>query len=228
MSNLEPINTTTPLVLAVDTSSASAGLALARGENLLASINSDSSVPHSQAFFIQITELLNFAGVSLNDIQLFAAATGPGSFTGLRVGLAAIKGLAHVLGKPLLGISSFDAIALSAKVAGKMAVLIEAGRHELYFGLRRVTDTGLVESIGEDLVGAPETLLKAIPIGQVVTGAVSETILALRPDLQFQPAQSMPVEEIGLHASKLFASGIAAPLRPHYVRASDAEIKRKA
>jgi tRNA threonylcarbamoyladenosine biosynthesis protein TsaB len=228
MSNLESINTTSPLVLAVDTSSASAGLALARGKKLLAAIKSDSSVPHSRTFFIQITELLNSAGVSLNDVQLFAAATGPGSFTGLRVGLAAVKGLAQSLGKPLLGVNSFDAVALSAKVVGEVAALIEAGRHELYFGLRRVTNSGLVESVGEDLVGTPETFLKKIPVGQIVTGAVSETILALRPDLRFQPAQSMPAEEIALYVPKLLAAGIPSYLRPHYVRASDAEIKRKA
>ncbi|MBL8190049.1 MAG: tRNA (adenosine(37)-N6)-threonylcarbamoyltransferase complex dimerization subunit type 1 TsaB [Acidobacteria bacterium] len=228
MSNLETLHTTSPLVLAVDTSSASAGFALARGETLLAKIKSDSSVPHSRAFFLQTTELFNSAGVSLNDVQLFAAATGPGSFTGLRVGLAALKGLAHALGKPLLGINSFDAVALSAKLVGEVAVLIEAGRHELYLGLRRVTDNGWVESTGEDFVGPAETLLKAIPVGQIVTGAVADSILALRPDLHFQPAQSMLAEEIASYAPKLLAMSATASLRPHYVRASDAEIKRKA
>lgn len=228
MSNLETVHTTSPLVLAVDTSSESAGFALARGETLLAKIKSDSSVPHSRAFFLQTTELLNSAGVSLNDVQLFAAATGPGSFTGLRVGLAALKGLAHALGKPLLGVNSFDAVALSAKVVGEVAVLIEAGRRELYFGFRRVTETGWIETIGEDLVGSPEMLLKAIPVGQIVTGAVSEAILTLRPDLHFQHVQSMLAEEIALYAPKLIASSAPASLRPHYVRASDAEIKRKA
>lgn len=228
MSNLEPVHTTSPLILAVDTSSASAGFALARGESLLASIKSDSSVPHSRTFFLQITELLNSVGVSLNEVQFFAAATGPGSFTGLRVGLAAIKGLAHALGKPLLGVNSFDAVALSAKVVGEVAALIEAGRHELYFGLRRVTDAGLVESIGKDLVGTPEKLLNAIPAGHIVTGAVPEAILSLRPDLHFQSAQSLLAEEIALYAPKLLLAGIAGSLRPHYVRASDAEMKRKA
>lgn len=227
MSNLEIINDNSPLVLAVDTSSAIAGYALARGETLLASINGDAAVPHSRAFFLQITELLNSAGVSLKDVQLFVVATGPGSFTGLRVGLAAVKGLAQVLGKPLLGVNTFDAVALASNVTGDLLVLIEAGRHEVYFGVRRVSDAGLVESTGEDLVGTPEKLLSLIPDSQIVTGSVSETILASRPDLRFCPVSSTPAEAIALYAPKLLAFGMASSLRPHYVRPSDAEIKRK-
>lgn len=225
MSNLEIINDNSPLVLAVDTSSAVAGFALARGEQLLASINGDAAVPHSRAFFPQISELLNSAGVCLSDIQLLAVATGPGSFTGLRVGLAAVKGLAHALGNPLVGMNSFDAVALAAKVRGDVVVLLEAGRHEVYFGVRRISESGLVESIGEDLVGTPEKLVDLIPSGQIITGAVPETLLASRPDLQFRPSSSTPAEQIALSAPKLLGAGNT--LRPHYVRPSDAEIKRK-
>lgn len=227
MSNLEIINDNLPLVLAVDTSSAVAGYALAHGQILLASVTGDAAVPHSKAFFLQVSELLNLAGVSLSDVELFAVTTGPGSFTGLRVGLAAAKGLAQTLGKPLLGINSFDAAALAAKVTGELAVLIEAGRHEVYFGLRRVAETGLVESIGDDLVGQPETFLNSIPAGQVVTGTVSEAIFASRTDLLYRPAMITPAEAIALLAPKLSASGAVINLRPHYVRPSDAEIKRK-
>lgn len=227
MSNLEFTNNDSPLVLAVDTSSATAGFALARGVELLASLESDPSIPHSRAFFVHTAELLKKAGVSLNDVQAFAVATGPGSFTGLRVGLSAVKGLAQTLSKPLVGINSFDAVALASKVTGEMLVVIEAGRHEVYFGLRRIKENGLVESVAEDLVGEPEKLLSSIPQGQIVTGAVSETILASRPDLQFRPAASTPADAIALHAPKLLSSKLSFDLRPHYVRASDAEIKRK-
>lgn len=227
MSNLEITNENSQLVLAVDTSSASAGFALARGAELLASLKSDPSIPHSRAFFIQTSELLKTAGLSLNDVQIFAAATGPGSFTGLRVGLAAVKGLAHTLGKPLAGVSTFDAMALASNVIGEVLVVIEAGRREVYFGFRRVSENGLVESVGEDLVGAPEKLQSSIPQGQLVTGAVSEAILASRPDLQLIPSASSPAEAIALYAPKLLSSEMPSSLRPHYVRASDAEIKRK-
>ncbi len=118
MSNLN-FNDGKPLVvLAADTSSACSGFALARGSELIASLQSQTSEPHSRTFFFQTSELLKRAGMKLNDVDVFAAATGPGSFTGLRVGLAAVKGFAHSMGKPAIGINSIDALALGSKAVG--------------------------------------------------------------------------------------------------------------
>src|SRR5690349_3161414 len=93
MSNLQIPLDRPPLILAVDTSSARASLAIARGAEIIASSQSDAFIPHSNIFFDLLSNLLHSAALSITEINLFAAAVGPGSFTGLRVGLSAIKGL---------------------------------------------------------------------------------------------------------------------------------------
>lgn len=145
--------TTEALILAIDTSSPTASFAIVNGEALLASLTSSVKVPHSRTFYDHLNTLLKLAGCSLNDIEAFAAATGPGSFTGLRVGLAAIKGLAHTLGKPAIGVNSIDALALAAGVSGLALVLINAGRNEVYHGLRLINADGGVENYWQDAVG---------------------------------------------------------------------------
>ncbi|MFN0111132.1 MAG: tRNA (adenosine(37)-N6)-threonylcarbamoyltransferase complex dimerization subunit type 1 TsaB [Blastocatellia bacterium] len=217
-------NDGSPLVLAVDTSSAVAGFALAQGGKLLASLNGDAAIPHSRAFFLSISELLKIGGIRLEDVQLFAAATGPGSFTGLRVGLAAIKGLAHSLGKPAVGINSIDALALSAKVTGEVEVLIEAGRSEVYSGVRFITGGGDVQLIGEDRVGA----LSSVPSNQIpIVSHLPPSRLAEVSSRQIIKPARIIAEEIALRAPKLLELGADNGLRPHYIRPSDAEIKRK-
>lgn len=231
MSNLNSTHDFTgenpPLVLAVDTSSAYAGFALARGAELIASLKIDASVPHSQTFFLQISELLKVAGISLNEVQIFAAATGPGSFTGLRVGLAAIKGLAHSLGKPAVGINSIDALALSSKVIGEVLVMIEAGRKEFYSGIRQITEDGNVKPIGIDRVGSLALISSELSAQSgTVVGSVPEEFLADHPGWQFKPGLVTIAEELALSAPGFLHSADCS-LRPHYVRPSDAEIRRK-
>ena len=80
------------MILAVDTSHARASFAISHGAKIVAAHQSDASIPHSKIFFDLLSLLLQDAGLSLAEIDVFAAAVGPGSFTGLRVGLSAIKG----------------------------------------------------------------------------------------------------------------------------------------
>lgn len=228
MSNQQSTSENSPLVLAVDTSVASASFALARGNEILSVLKGNASVPHSKTFFLQISELLASSGRNkINDVELFAVATGPGSFTGLRVGLSASKGLAQALGKPIVGINSFDALALASKVRGDVLVMIEAGRKEYYFGLRRIVEGELVQKIGEDYVGEPEKFLSSMAESTIATGAVSQEFLKNLPNFQFHSSVSTSAEEIALYAPKLLLSGADFSLRPHYVRPSDAEINRK-
>ncbi|MBL8169455.1 MAG: tRNA (adenosine(37)-N6)-threonylcarbamoyltransferase complex dimerization subunit type 1 TsaB [Acidobacteria bacterium] len=175
------------LVLAVDTSSPRASLALVRGASVLASLISSVNAPHSKTFFDQLAMLLRLGGCQLDEVDAFAAVTGPGSFTGLRVGLSAIKGLAHTTGKPAFGVNALDAWALSSGMAGRILIILEAGRNESYIGIRLITEGGgnisdedqamvkadeisevqalqqfqaiHVETLGEDLVGASDKIL---------------------------------------------------------------------
>lgn len=256
MSNQQSIPSQTevgsrdPLILAVDTSSPHASYAVACGEKLLATLSSEAIIPHSQTFFANLRELLKLANLETHQIDLFAAATGPGSFTGLRVGLAAVKGLAGTLKRPAIGINSIDLQALSAGVAGSVLVLIDAGRKEVYWGLRRVDVDGRIEVVGPDRVGRVSDLLdelearlnSAVIVG---TGAVKfqkeiEELAESRGTrmLISQFLQS-PIEgwqllnpdttlatTLARYVSRLKASDGKPEIHAYYVRLSDAEIKR--
>lgn len=216
---------------------------------------SSSKTPHSRTFYDHLAIVLKLAGCSLSDIDAFAAATGPGSFTGLRVGLAAIKGLAHTTGRPAIGVNSIDALALAEGIAGLMLVLINAGRKEAYIGLRLITNFGLMENKGKDQVGAVSELLREMsqarpalfinqPLLIIGDGALnyqdalaasakehqSRLRLVNRFDQQcadWQLKTSVPgtAVEIARYASLLLGDGRAPGLEPHYIRPSDAEIK---
>ena len=115
-------------ILALDTTSERASLALRRDGVTLAHLALDSKDGYAHLIFDAITRLLLDAGVQLHEIDCFAAASGPGSFTGVRVGLAAVKGLAAALGKPAAGISNLRALASF----GNLRPVIDARRGEVY------------------------------------------------------------------------------------------------
>ena len=126
------------LLLATDTSGKHGSIALARG-NSDGSCNVIEVVPLAGGTFSaqlvpQIADLLAHHGFSKSDIGAFAVASGPGSFTGLRVGLAAIKALSEIVGKPIAALSLLEGIALSGGVQGKVAAVLDAGRGEIYVG----------------------------------------------------------------------------------------------
>ncbi len=127
------------LLLAVDTSGKDGSLALARVGPRPIEIDVLETVPLTGGAFSaqlvpQIAALLKKHGYSKNDIRAFAVASGPGSFTGLRVGLAAIKALAEALQKPVVAISLLEAVASSSSARGRVLAALDAGRGDAYAG----------------------------------------------------------------------------------------------
>ncbi len=234
MSNHQLHQETQPLILAVDTSSVSACFAIASGKEIIASIKTDVAVPHSKTFFNLLRSLLQSADKSLSKIDAFAAATGPGSFTGLRVGLSAIKGLSHAVGKPAIGISSIDALALASKAFGKILVIINAGRDEVYAGLRLIQPDGILKVLGDDMVGPASSVIQSFD--QYIQEDSLIIIRAgfkeedrehdLEPGLQTFRVTSNVAEDIAIYAAEILTRQTSFALRPHYIRPSDAEIKR--
>jgi len=115
-------------ILALDTTSQHGSLALRRDGATLSEVALHSSDGYAHLLFQALTDLLRNAGVRLSEIDCFAAASGPGSFTGVRVGLAAVKGLAAALGKQVAGISNLRALA----ALGNLKPAIDARRGEVY------------------------------------------------------------------------------------------------
>jgi len=122
------------LTLAADTTAEFGSLALANESGVIEEVLLHEPKGFSASLFGQIEALLGRQGVALNDIGLFAGASGPGSFTGVRVGLAAIKGLAEVLGKPAAAVSNLQALA-SFGSGPLRAAVIDAKRGEVYGAL---------------------------------------------------------------------------------------------
>lgn len=121
------------VILAIDTTSGSTGVALAAGGRVLASSVVEKPYRHSENLFSRIEEVLKEAGMGKGDLTGIAVTRGPGSFTGLRVGLATAKGLAYGLGVPLAGVSSLLAQAEPELGPGKItAPLFDAKKNQIY------------------------------------------------------------------------------------------------
>src|SRR5215813_10438527 len=151
-----------PIILAIDTSSSEARLAVSVSESVIAALTIRIDLPHSQALFSQISTLLQLADIKIEEISAFAAGSGPGSFTGLRVGLAAVKGLADSLNRPCLGVDSIDLHALASGIDGAHLVMLSAGRGEVYCGFRDVASGNIVDRPIDDKVGEPLIVLRAM------------------------------------------------------------------
>jgi tRNA threonylcarbamoyladenosine biosynthesis protein TsaB len=129
------------LILSVDTATPGGGVCLLRGRQVLASSSGDAALSHSNTLLRDIDAILKNADFSLDEVDVFAAASGPGSFTGLRIGLATVKGLAATLERPCIGVPTLHAVARSAGPSPATVALLAAGRGELFAQLLSVSDT---------------------------------------------------------------------------------------
>ncbi len=220
------------LLLATDTSGKHGSIALARG-------NSDGScdvievVPLSGGTFSaqlvpQIAALLAHRGFSKSDIGAFVVASGPGSFTGLRVGLAAIKALAEILGKPIASVSLLEVIALSAGTQGKVVAVMDAGRGEVYVGEYEVAGHS-AKVLSEQLLRKEEAW-GAVQGSPVITSdrvlAEAARAVGLTTSV-IEPVDAGVLAGVGWR--KIRSGDTVSPeqLEANYIRRSDAEIFAK-
>jgi tRNA threonylcarbamoyladenosine biosynthesis protein TsaB len=148
-----------PLILAIETATRAGSVAVAKGRNVLSSRVGDSAVSHSANLIELIDQVLHGGGAKLSDINLFAAAVGPGSFTGLRIGLATVKALANCTGRRVSGVSTLAAIAHASGAAGDVVALLPAGRGEV-FAQRFAIEQGTVEALDTAAHLSPGALLE--------------------------------------------------------------------
>jgi tRNA threonylcarbamoyladenosine biosynthesis protein TsaB len=152
------------LLLAVDTSGKHGSIALARcGPSAACDIVEVTALlggTFSAELVPQIAALLVKHGFAKTDIGAFAVVSGPGSFTGLRIGLAVIKGLAEVLAKPIAAVSLLQALATASPSRGRVVAALDGGRNEVFVGQYEVDDAG-THMIGERLFTCDEWLESA-------------------------------------------------------------------
>ena len=235
------------LVLALDTSSPSGSLAVIRDEKVVGVVSTATGEVYSSRMFRELEFLLGELSLRMDDFELFAVAAGPGSFTGLRVGLAAVKGWAEVYRKPIAAVSALEAVAAQAhSSAGLIVPVLDARRGQVYFGLYRRATGGAGESRlvldGEEYVMTPAEFLEALrerggaaefaivtPQPELFSGVASrDEIAVLRGAVE--PASSVLAPFIGQLGFQQARRGVLADpltLDANYVRRTDAELHWK-
>ena len=146
-------------ILALDTSTSMATVAIAVGERVVAESTFNTDRTLSARLIPEVERLLELAGVAVADIDLFAASVGPGSFTGVRGGVATVQGLALACGNPCIGFSSLTLLAMNFPLtAHPVCTLLDARKGELYAALFDCS-TSVPTPLISDCVLPPETPL---------------------------------------------------------------------
>ena len=213
-----------PVILALDTCLAACSVALLRGAEILAWRTEAMTRGHQERLAPMVHDLMAEQGMGFPMIDRIGVTLGPGSFTGLRVGLAFAKGLALALGKPCVGVGTLEALAAGVVGEGAVAAVIDAGRGRLYLQL---FDGGAALS-GPDILSlelAISRLVEVFPLGDVtLTGPGVDLLAAALPGAQFAPQSAPDPRALARLAAR---AAIVAP-RPLYLRPPDAKIKAAA
>jgi tRNA threonylcarbamoyladenosine biosynthesis protein TsaB len=152
-------NSLKTLILSLETATRAGSVAVSRGPTILFKEAGDPELSHSSDLLSLIRTALVEANVRLRDIEVFAASIGPGSFTGLRIGLATLKSFAATLSRPCVGVPTLEAIAYSAGASKRTLAMLPAGRGEVFAQLFNVDGEGNVEELAEPTHLAPHKLL---------------------------------------------------------------------
>lgn len=218
-------------ILALDTASQSCGAALMADGRVICEICVVHGDTHSRYAMAVIDEILRLAGWEITEVEGFAVTTGPGSFTGLRIGLSTVKGLAMAAGRPVVGVSSLEALAYPFSVTGKLICpMLDARRREVYAAFYRHVD-GRLTCVSGPFAESAANVLAAVEEPCVLTGdgalAYRDVITRmLGPFAVYADAHHIRASSLGHIAAKRFSAGQAddpARLEPLYLRASDAE-----
>ena len=225
-------------ILMIDTSGPACGVAIARDGKLLYEASLEIGMTHSQRLMPMVDAALAMTGMEMKDIDLFGAVVGPGSFTGVRIGVSTVKALAHAAGKPCIGIDALEALAMNVpEFDGMICPILDARAQQVYGAMFEpgVPPKRLLEDTAEKLAAfldrVQATGKRAIFTGDGV--AVSEK--AIRERLG-EKAVFAPAAQLGLRAgcAAMLAHQYAdkaqdyITLLPLYLRAPQAERERAA
>lgn len=233
------------LILSLDTTTRAGSAAVLRDGDVLAVLDGDASRTHGERLPGELDRVLQVAGVSLHDLDLLAVASGPGAFTGLRIGLAAMQGVAMATGRPVIGVSALEALALSAferlqVPSARVGSWMDAARGEVFAALHDVDRTAgaadaadvpaRVIALTEPVVGTPDWVWSSWSALRVPRMALTGDGAVRYADTPGAGADVMPplplAPAIGRLALWRARGGGAHPphqLQPLYVRRPDAE-----
>jgi tRNA threonylcarbamoyladenosine biosynthesis protein TsaB len=234
------------LILALDTSTRAGSIALVRDSEVLAEISAREDTPYSTRLFRDLELLQSRAQFRMNQVDVFAVAAGPGSFTGLRVGLTAVKGWAEVYGKPVAAISGLEAIAAQASAPHDppyemISPFLDARRGHVFGSTYRrgPGHLGVLQLAGEEAILSVEEFLNQVKqncrAGQVALVSATPEVLprdlveSILPGAQIEQVSASLAPTIGRLGFDRANRGElvdALGLDANYIRRSDAEVAR--
>jgi tRNA threonylcarbamoyladenosine biosynthesis protein TsaB len=220
------------LTLAFDTSSRTAAVAVLRDDTILYESIINTGLNHSEMLMPEIDYALRQVRIKISDINLFACTLGPGSFTGLRIGVSTLKGLMLATGTPAAGVSSLAAVVLNLGTTSKLICsMIDAGRGQVYVAYFKYNDENILQQISEEKAVNPQEIINntdkntlfvgdgAIKYADIIKNIKSEVSIA--SDLQ----NYIRASAVGILGRKKFAEKDlldASTLVPIYLRSADA------
>jgi tRNA threonylcarbamoyladenosine biosynthesis protein TsaB len=228
-----------PMILAIETATMCGSVALIARDHCLAEVSIDTATTHSRRLIQQVDQVMRKTETNWDGIDAVAVSLGPGSFTGLRIGLSTAKGLCLATELPLLGIPTLDGLArqITALPGTMILAVLDARKKEVYGAFYRSNKAGIPEKVGKYMVMSPAEMAAMIdePTIRVGDGAVlyrkvfteqAGASLVFTPSPTFFPRAAT----IGLIGSELFTSDdFVDPdtVVPFYVRPSEAELSIK-
>jgi tRNA threonylcarbamoyladenosine biosynthesis protein TsaB len=232
-------------VLALDTTTRAGSVALVDDDRILDERRGDTERTHAERLPKELIAVADANHVALSDVDVFAVASGPGSFTGLRIGIATVQGLAFVNRRPVVGVSALEALAQiasrEADVGAVIAAWMDARRREVFAALYRVSssvlfDTARLIAIDAPSVGDPVSILarwrdslpaSATFVGDgavMYAGAIARTVPAAR--ILPPPLLAGAIGRLAASRARNGATVDPAGIQPLYVRRPDAELAR--
>lgn len=225
------------LICSVDSSATPASVCLLEDDKIIAEYYLNTGFTHSQTLMAMLESVLKISGKSADDIDLYAVNSGPGSFTGVRIGVSAVKGMAYALDKPCVEVSTLESMAYN--LLGSHTIVcscMDARRQQVYHGLFRV-DGDKVERLCDDTAIAVDDLLSGLPdheeiilVGdgaELVDQSTDDPLITLAPpNLRYQRASSVALAAVEKYNRGEVVS--PAALMPRYLRLSQAERERNA
>lgn len=224
------------LTLAFESSAKAASVALCDGDRLIAQTTQNCGLTHSVTLLPMAEALLKTSGHQLSDVELFAVAHGPGSFTGIRIGVSAVKGLAWGTNKAAVGVSTLEAMAYNGLAFGEGAVLccvMDARRNQVYNALFEIRDGAPVRITEDRPIGLEELAAEVTALGKTVVLIGDGTEVTAKyfsgagvafkaaPD----PIRLQTAYGVAMAAAKAEV-GTADDIHPVYLRLSQAERER--
>lgn len=220
-------------IIAIETATLVGSIAIIDDERVISELTLNVKATHSEKLMAAIDHLMELSGLTLNDMDGIAVSIGPGSFTGLRIGLSTAKGLSYGSGKPLIGIPTLDALASNLPFSRYLVCpILDARKGEVYTAIYRDS-----EKVTDDMAVKPDALIEMIKEDTVFLGDGVSTYRNLLKEQLRDLYHEAPLPLLLPKASnvatlaldRLRNNDVDDPfaLVPRYIRKSEAEIKWK-